>query len=108
MKIIGIGEVVWDCFPEGKRLGGAPINFCFFAKELGAESYPVTAIGEDELGDETFTVLKETGLDLGYISRNILPVLCAERLKTILRPWHCPAETAYSNVSTATQDPAQC
>ena len=68
MKIIGIGEVVWDCFPEGKRLGGAPINFCFFAKELGAESYPVTAIG-----DETFTVLKETGLDLGYISRNILP-----------------------------------
>ena len=49
MKIIGIGEVVWDCFPEGKRLGGAPINFCFFAKELGAESYPVTAIGEDEL-----------------------------------------------------------
>ena len=73
MKIIGIGEVVWDCFPEGKRLGGAPINFCFFAKELGAESYPVTAIGEDELGDETFTVLKATGLDLGYISRNILP-----------------------------------
>ena len=59
MKIIGIGEVVWDCFPEGKRLGGAPINFCFFAKELGAESYPVTAIGEDELGDETFAVLKE-------------------------------------------------
>ena len=38
MKIIGIGEVVWDCFPEGKRLGGAPINFCFFAKEFG--SYP--------------------------------------------------------------------
>ena len=59
MKIIGIGEVVWDCFPEGKRLGGAPINFCFFAKELGAESYPVTAIGDDELGDETFAVLKE-------------------------------------------------
>ena len=59
MKIIGIGEVVWDCFPEGKRLGGAPINFCFFAKELGAESYPVTAIGDDELGEETFAVLKE-------------------------------------------------
>ena len=34
MKIIGIGEVVWDCFPEGKRLGGTPINFCFFAKDL--------------------------------------------------------------------------
>lgn len=73
MKIIGIGEVVWDCFPEGKRLGGAPINFCFFAKELGADSYPVTAIGEDELGDETIVVLKKTGLDLRYVSRNCLP-----------------------------------
>ena len=62
MKIIGIGEVVWDCFPEGKRLGGAPINFCFFAKELGAESYPVTAIGEDELGDEHLRCLKRPDL----------------------------------------------
>ena len=49
------------------------LSISVFAKELGAESYPVTAIGGDELGDETFTVLKETGLDLGYISRNILP-----------------------------------
>lgn len=73
MKIIGIGEVVWDCFPEGKRLGGAPINFCFFAKELGADSYPVTAIGEDELGDETIAVLKKTGLNLRHVSRNSLP-----------------------------------
>lgn len=73
MKIIGIGEVVWDCFPEGKKLGGAPINFCFFAKELGADSYPVTAIGKDELGDETLVELKETGLDLKYVSRNSLP-----------------------------------
>ena len=73
MKIIGIGEVVWDCFPEGKRLGGAPVNFCFFAKELGAESYPITAIGSDELGDETFAELEKTGLDLSYVSRNMLP-----------------------------------
>lgn len=73
MKIIGIGEVVWDCFPGGRRLGGAPVNFCFFAKELGADSYPVTAIGEDELGDETMAALEKTGLDLRYISRNRLP-----------------------------------
>lgn len=73
MKIIGIGEIVWDCFPEGRRLGGAPVNFCFFAKELGAEAYPITAIGSDELGDETFAELEKTGLDLSYVSRNTLP-----------------------------------
>lgn len=73
MKVIGIGEIVWDCFPESKRLGGAPINFCFFAKELGADSYPVTAIGTDMLGDETIENLHASGLDLSYVTRNTLP-----------------------------------
>ena len=48
-KILGIGELVWDVFPEGKQLGGAPVNFAFFAKELGAEAYPVAALGTDRL-----------------------------------------------------------
>lgn len=73
MKITGIGEIVWDCLPEGRKLGGAPVNFCYFAKELGAEAYPVTAIGNDALGDETFAELKKTGLNLDCISRNDLP-----------------------------------
>ena len=73
MKIIGIGEVVWDCLPEGKKLGGAPVNFSFFAKELGADSYPISAIGNDELSIETLAELKKTGLDLSYISRNDYP-----------------------------------
>ena len=25
--VIGIGEVLWDVFPEGRQLGGAPLNF---------------------------------------------------------------------------------
>lgn len=72
-KVIGIGETVWDVFPSGKRLGGAPVNFSFFAKEFGAEAYPVTAIGNDTLGDETLEALKGTGLNLEYIQRNDKP-----------------------------------
>ncbi len=72
-KVIGIGETVWDVFPSGKRLGGAPVNFAFFAKEFGAESYPVSAIGIDSLGDETLEALKRTGLNLDYIQRNDNP-----------------------------------
>lgn len=72
-KVIGIGETVWDVFPSGKRLGGAPVNFSFFAKEFGAEAYPVTAIGNDALGDETLEALKATGLNLGHIQRNDKP-----------------------------------
>ena len=25
--VVGIGEVLWDMLPEGKKLGGAPANF---------------------------------------------------------------------------------
>lgn len=35
--IFGIGEIVWDCLPEGKKLGGAPVNFAYYAGKLGAD-----------------------------------------------------------------------
>ena len=72
-KILAIGEVVWDVLPTGKKLGGAPVNFAYFAQALGAYSLPVTAIGTDALGDETLEALKLTGLDLSLLQRNDLP-----------------------------------
>lgn len=72
-KILAVGEVVWDVFPTGKRLGGAPVNFAYFAQALGAYGLPVTAIGTDALGDETLEALKLTGLDLSLLQRNDLP-----------------------------------
>lgn len=73
MKILGIGEIVWDCLPGGRKLGGAPVNFAYYAKELGALSYPVSAVGNDELGDETLEACRSYGLCTDYIQRNDLP-----------------------------------
>lgn len=72
-KVIAIGEIVWDCLPSGKQLGGAPLNFAFFAKELGADAYAVSAVGNDVLGDETLAVAATTGVCLDYVQRNSLP-----------------------------------
>lgn len=72
-KVIAIGEIVWDCLPSGKQLGGAPLNFAFFAKELGAEAYAVSAVGKDDLGDETLEVASATGVCLNHVQRNELP-----------------------------------
>lgn len=72
-KIIAIGEIVWDCLPAGNQLGGAPLNFAFFAKELGAQAYAVSAVGNDELGDETLHVASATGVNLDFVQRNDLP-----------------------------------
>lgn len=56
--VIGIGELLWDILPSGKKAGGAPINFVYHASQVGAESYAITAVGNDPLGNE---ILKEVG-----------------------------------------------
>ena len=72
-KVFGIGEIVWDCLPGGQKLGGAPVNFAYHCKQLGADSYPVSAVGCDALGDETLSRCRDYGLCTDYIGRNSLP-----------------------------------
>ena len=60
--IVGLGEILWDCLPEGKKLGGAPANFAFHARLFGAESVAISAIGRDDLGDEILRELDAKGL----------------------------------------------
>jgi fructokinase len=55
--VAGVGELLWDIFPEGKRLGGAPVNFSYHCHQLGAIGYPVSAVGNDALGAEIRDVL---------------------------------------------------
>ena len=50
--IVGMGEALWDVFPEGKKFGGAPANFAYHVSQFGLESYIVSAVGNDELGQE--------------------------------------------------------
>lgn len=70
--IIGIGELLWDMLPEGKRAGGAPINFVYHATQLGAQGYAVSAVGNDALGDEILAELEKSGIKY-CISRNDHP-----------------------------------
>ncbi len=58
--IVGLGEILWDVFPEGKALGGAPANFAYHAGQLGLDSLAVSAVGEDLLGEEISSCLDET------------------------------------------------
>ena len=62
--IVGLGEALWDCLPEGRKIGGAPANFAYHASQFGFESYAVSAVGNDPLGDETIEALKSNGLKL--------------------------------------------
>ena len=55
--VVGLGEILWDVFPEGKQLGGAPLNFSHHCAQLGADAYPVSAVGADADGEEIRQIL---------------------------------------------------
>lgn len=61
--VVGLGEVLFDCLPEGKKLGGAPANFAYHAGQFGMESYVVSAIGKDEAGEEVLHDFDSVGLN---------------------------------------------
>ncbi len=63
--VVGLGEVLWDVLPEGKKLGGAPANFAYHAGQfLGMDNtIAVSALGQDALADETIAALREHGLN---------------------------------------------
>ena len=42
--VVGLGEVLWDVFPEGKKLGGAPANFAYHAAQLGLDGIVVLSL----------------------------------------------------------------
>jgi len=61
-KVIGLGEVLWDIFPERKIFGGAPANFAYYASQFGLEGCVVSAVGNDSLGKEILKFLAEKKL----------------------------------------------
>ncbi len=66
--IVGIGEVLWDVYPDGRKVaGGAPFNFAFHCHQLGHPSVIVSRVGDDDLGRELRERVRELGLSEEYI-----------------------------------------
>ena len=66
--IVGIGEVLWDVYPDGRKVaGGAPFNFAFHCHQLGHPAVIVSRVGDDDLGRELRARVRELGLSDEYI-----------------------------------------
>jgi fructokinase len=72
-NVIGIGELLWDVLPEGKKLGGAPCNFVYHAQKQGALGLALSAIGDDANGKEILEVLKAKNISAELIQVNKKP-----------------------------------
>lgn len=69
-RVLGLGEVLWDLLPAGAQLGGAPANFAYHARALGADAGVITRIGSDSLGDDILRRFDVMGLPASLVQRD--------------------------------------
>ena len=67
MRIVSIGEVLWDVIGDKEFLGGAPLNFAAHAARLGHTVFFVSAVGKDERGRRVLKRMRELGLSTRYV-----------------------------------------
>jgi fructokinase len=69
MRVVSVGEILWDLIGEDEFLGGAPFNLCAHLARLGDDAIFVSAVGEDERGTRALAQAKRLGIDVRFINR---------------------------------------
>ena len=67
LQVVGLGELLWDLFAEGKQLGGAPANFAYMTNLLGDTGIVASRVGKDALGHEAKHRLQKLGLQTTFL-----------------------------------------
>lgn len=62
VRIVSIGEILWDVIGPSEYLGGAPLNFAAHAAKLGYEVFLVSAVGDDERGRKALEGVRACGV----------------------------------------------
>jgi fructokinase len=71
-NIVGLGELLWDIFPDAQELGGAPANFAYMTSLLGDEGIVASRVGGDLLGRKAGRRLERLGLRSIHLQRDKL------------------------------------
>lgn len=102
MKVLALGEVLWDVYPDRSLIGGAPFNFISHICKLGVDSYFLSAVGDDKLKDSTLKCVNDFGLknDFVFINKDYptgtCNVLCDENGQPT---YELSQDTAFDNIS---------
>jgi len=67
VKVISIGEVLWDVIAGKEHLGGAPFNFAAHLTRLGHEVSFISAVGDDDRGRRILHAMERMGLSTRYV-----------------------------------------
>ena len=67
MRIVSIGEILWDVIGPAEYLGGAPLNFAAHARRLGHDVYLLSGVGDDERGRRALQAIERLGIRLDFV-----------------------------------------
>ena len=67
MNITSVGEILFDIYPNHKKLGGAPLNFIYHIKKLTGGGNIISRVGKDVLGNKIIDELKHSGISSEFI-----------------------------------------
>ena len=70
IKCAGLGEVLFDVFESGPKIGGAPANFAYHCKQNGLDAITISSVGKDELGFKARNLLANRFLPALLIESN--------------------------------------
>lgn len=69
MRVLCIGEVLWDLFGQEERFGGAALNFCTNLHRLKNEATLLSAVGQDTRGTLALERMRALGLNTLHIQQ---------------------------------------
>src|SRR5690606_8108324 len=67
LKITCFGEVLWDVFPSGEKIGGAPLNVAIRLQSMGVQTSMISSVGRDTRGEKIKEYLNALGIDTSNI-----------------------------------------
>jgi fructokinase len=65
--ILVIGEILFDNFPDFRRIGGAPFNFAYHLRQMGFPVRFFTRVGDDADGRQAAAFVTDSGFDPGDV-----------------------------------------
>jgi fructokinase len=71
VRIVCVGEILWDVIGDNEYLGGAPLNFGAHAQKLGHQVMLLSAVGADDRGHQALELLHTRGVSTELVQ--VLP-----------------------------------
>src|SRR4030065_2283650 len=67
LKAVCFGEILFDVFLKNKKIGGAPLNVASRLKSFGIDVSMISAVGNDNNGNELIEYFKKLEVDTNSI-----------------------------------------